>query len=83
MRDLQRYQTTAPSQASFDEVFRSANVFFDAIEPHVVAAQLFFLLRQGHLDLIEFIVSNFSSSGGGYDSSSSPIPVSSDLRDAT
>lgn len=60
MRDLQRYQTTAPSQASFDEVFRSANVFFDAIEPQVVAAQLFLLLRQRHLDLIEFIVSNFS-----------------------
>ena len=60
MRDLQRYQTTAPSQTSFDEVFRSANVFFDAIEPQVVAAQLFLLLRQRHLDLIEFIVSNFS-----------------------
>jgi len=60
MRDLQQYQTTAPSQASFDEVFRSSNVFFDAIEPHVVAAQLFLLLRQRQLDLIEFIVSNFS-----------------------
>lgn len=60
MRDLQEYQTTAPSQASFDEVFRSANVFFDAIEPKVVAAQLFLLLRQRQLDLIEFIVSNFS-----------------------
>ncbi|KAK5056559.1 hypothetical protein LTR84_012090 [Exophiala bonariae] len=60
MRDLQQYQTTAPSQTSFDEVFRSANVFFDAIEPKVIAAQLFLLLRQRQLDLIEFILSNFS-----------------------
>lgn len=60
MRDLQQYQTTAPSQASFDEVFRSANVFFDAIEPKVVAAQIFLLLRQRQLELIEFLVSNFS-----------------------
>ncbi|KIV91738.1 hypothetical protein PV10_06247 [Exophiala mesophila] len=60
MRDLQKYQTKAPSQSSFDEVFRSANVFFDATEPHFVASQLYTLLRNGDLDLVEFIVSNFS-----------------------
>lgn len=60
MQDLQRYQTTAPSQTSFDEVFRSANVFFDAIEPQSITNQLFRLLVQGDLDLIEFILSNFS-----------------------
>lgn len=60
MEDLQRYQTTAPSQASFDEVFRSANVFFDAIEPQLITNQLFRLLCQNNLDLIEFILSNFN-----------------------
>lgn len=60
MRDLQKYQTKAPSQSSFDEVFRSANVFFDATEPQFVASQLYTLLRNGDLDLVEFIVSNFS-----------------------
>lgn len=60
MRDLQRYQTTAPSQASFDEVFRSANVFFDAIEPQVITGELFRLLKKGDVHLIEFIISNFN-----------------------
>ncbi|KIW78364.1 hypothetical protein Z517_08199 [Fonsecaea pedrosoi CBS 271.37] len=60
MQDLQKYQTAAPSQSSFDEVFRSANVFFDAIEPQLITNQLFDLLVQGDLDLIEFIFSNFN-----------------------
>ncbi|EXJ89369.1 hypothetical protein A1O3_02436 [Capronia epimyces CBS 606.96] len=60
MQDLQRYQTTAPSQASFDEVFRSANVFFDAIEPQLLTSQLFQLLDQRELGLVEFIMSNFN-----------------------
>ncbi|KIV80176.1 hypothetical protein PV11_07696 [Exophiala sideris] len=60
IRDLQQYQTTAPSQASFDEVFRSANVFFDAIEPQVIGGQLFRLLKLRDLDLIEFIIANFN-----------------------
>ncbi|EXJ95313.1 hypothetical protein A1O1_00433 [Capronia coronata CBS 617.96] len=60
MQDLRRYQTSAPSQASFDEVFRSANVFFDAIEPQLITSQLFQLLEQRQLDVIEFIMANFS-----------------------
>lgn len=60
IRDLQKYQTTAPSQASFDEVFRSANVFFDAIEPQVIGGQLFRILKMKDLDLIEFIIANFN-----------------------
>lgn len=60
MQDLQRYQTSAPSQSSFDEVFRSANVFFDAIEPQVVTSQLFQLLVQDNFNLIEFILANFN-----------------------
>lgn len=60
MQDLRRYQTSAPSQASFDEVFRSANVFFDAIEPQLITSQLFQLLQQRELDLVEFIMANFS-----------------------
>lgn len=60
MQDLQRYQTTAPSQASFDEVFRSANGFFDAIEPQLVTSQLLQLLAKRDFNLIEFIMSNFN-----------------------
>ncbi|KIX05977.1 uncharacterized protein Z518_03951 [Rhinocladiella mackenziei CBS 650.93] len=60
MQNLQRYQTTAPSQASFDEVFRSANVFFDAIEPQLITSQLFRLLERRDLNLIDFILSNFN-----------------------
>ena len=60
MQDLQRYQTTAPSQTSFDEVFRSANVFFDAIEPQVITSQLLELLVQGEMDLIEFVLTSFN-----------------------
>ncbi|KIW96015.1 uncharacterized protein Z519_03081 [Cladophialophora bantiana CBS 173.52] len=60
MQDLQKYQTAAPSQSSFDEVFRSANVFFDAIEPQLITNQLLRLLMQGDLNLIEFIFSNFN-----------------------
>ncbi|KIX93391.1 uncharacterized protein Z520_10810 [Fonsecaea multimorphosa CBS 102226] len=60
MQDLQKYQTAAPSQSSFDEVFRSANVFFDAIEPQLITNQLFGLLVRGDLNLIEFIFSNFN-----------------------
>ena len=60
MQDLQTYQTTAPSQSSFDEVFRSANVFFDATEPQLITNQLLTLLEQGNLDLVEFILTNFN-----------------------
>ncbi|OCT53513.1 protein dopey [Cladophialophora carrionii] len=60
MQDLQRYQATAPSQSSFDEVYRSANVFFDAIEPQLITSQLFRLLVQGDLELLEFILANFN-----------------------
>ncbi|EHY58013.1 Protein dopey [Exophiala dermatitidis] len=60
MQDLRRYQTLAPSQASFDEVFRSANVFFDAIEPQLITSQLFQLLEMKQLDLLDFIMSNFN-----------------------
>jgi len=60
MTDFQSYQTAAPSQAAFDEVFRSANVFFDSIEPRMVASQLYFLLGRAEVSLVEFIISNFN-----------------------
>ncbi|KIW15580.1 hypothetical protein PV08_05628 [Exophiala spinifera] len=60
MQDLQQYQRSAPSQTSFDEVFRSANVFFDATEPQLVTSQLFRLLEKRDFELIEFIISNFN-----------------------
>jgi hypothetical protein len=59
-RDLRLYQANAPSQSAFDEVFRSANVFFESIEPRVIAHNIIKLFQGGHLDLIEFIAINFS-----------------------
>ena len=60
IQDLRKYQTNAPSQEAFDEVFRSANVFFDSVEPRAVAAHLLLLLKKGDYELVEFIAVNFS-----------------------
>ena len=60
IQDLRKYQTNAPSQEAFDEVFRSANVFFDSVEPRAIAAHLLLLLKKGDYELVEFITTNFS-----------------------
>ncbi|ETN39836.1 uncharacterized protein HMPREF1541_06062 [Cyphellophora europaea CBS 101466] len=60
LTDLRQYQIAAPTQDAFDEVFRSANVFFDSIEPRMLARNLLKLVQQSEFDLLKFIVLNFS-----------------------
>ena len=57
--DLKNYQTIAPSQDAFDEVFRSANVFFDSVDPRTLASNLLDLFKTAQLDLLEFVITNF------------------------
>ena len=60
IQDLRTYQTNAPSQEAFDEVFRSASVFFDSVEPRTMAHHLLSLLKQNKFELMEFVSINFS-----------------------
>ena len=60
IQDLRTYQSNAPSQEAFDEVFRSANVFFDSIEPRAITYHLLKLLEKDNLELVDFICGNFS-----------------------
>ena len=57
--DLKQYQTTAPTQEAFDEVFRSASMLFDSIDPRRLTKNLLNMLMHEHLGLVEFIVFNF------------------------
>ena len=58
--DLRVYQSLAPSQDAFDEVFRSANVFFDSIEPQLIARHLLQLYFAQRLELLEYILLNLN-----------------------
>ncbi|KAK5093536.1 hypothetical protein LTR24_004247 [Lithohypha guttulata] len=60
MKSLMLYQSTAPSQSAFDEVFRSANVFFDGIESATLFACMTELLLSREVELLAFIVANFN-----------------------
>ena len=67
-----RYQTTSPSRESFEEVLRSATVFFDGVESGLIWGEITKLLRsslandndtkyaESRLGLIFFIVTNFN-----------------------
>lgn len=67
-----RYQTTSPSRESFEEVLRSANVFFDGVESGLIWGEITKILRSSladkdnteyadsRLELILFIVTNFN-----------------------
>ncbi|RMZ88909.1 hypothetical protein DV736_g3873, partial [Chaetothyriales sp. CBS 134916] len=60
LTDLMMYQKGAPSQDAFDEVFRSANVLFDSIDPQMIARYLLDLFRSRKLDLLDFVLLNFA-----------------------
>lgn len=60
LKSLMAYQSTAPSQTAFDEVFRSANVFFDGIESATLFSCMSELLRSAQTELLAFIVANFN-----------------------
>ena len=48
------------SQDAFDEVFRSANVFFDAVESATIFTCITELVENGKAELAAFIVENFN-----------------------
>lgn len=68
-----RYQKTAPSKESFNEVLRSATVFFDGVESRLIWAEITKILLQtlqaesfslqdgqDRLDLVLFIITKFN-----------------------
>src|SRR5436190_717555 len=73
MRSVQQYKQLATSKTQFDNVFRSAGVFFDGVESNLIFSELLILI---HLDspsiklssnravedlkLVSFIISNFN-----------------------
>lgn len=59
MTSLMQYRSTAPTQSAFDDAFRSANVFFDAIESLTTFTCLADLLRQNELELLSFVIASF------------------------
>jgi len=60
LKSLMLYQATAPSQGAFDEVFRSANVFFDGVETATLFACMTELLQSSEIELLAFIVADFN-----------------------
>lgn len=69
MKNLQAYRQYAASSEDFDEVFRSANVFFDGVESTLIWSKMLTLLisdgkddQEAHhdLELASFIMGNFN-----------------------
>jgi len=69
IRSLRAFQQNATSQEDFDEVFRSANVFFDGVESTLIWAKMLNLVTSAtkkkeeillELDLARFIIANFN-----------------------
>lgn len=69
IRGLRRYRDSAISQQDFDEVFRSANVFFDGVESILIWSKMLALVIPigkakdrilSDLDLAAFVVANFN-----------------------
>ena len=71
MQSLKEYQSTASSEQDFEEVFRSANSFFDGVEGTIVWSEILDLLdpvstgkdTRNHLDLARFILDHFNVQG--------------------
>lgn len=69
IRSLHAYQQIATSREKFEEVFRSANVFFDGVESTLIWSKMLGLVladgkaKEGilrDLDLATFVISNFN-----------------------
>ena len=71
MRNVKDFEASSPSKEDFDEVFRSANMFFDGVESAVIWAEIFQLLDPYHdpekegvqlanAELVQFIISMFN-----------------------
>ncbi|KAF9879215.1 hypothetical protein CkaCkLH20_03448 [Colletotrichum karsti] len=73
VNSVRQYRDQSPSKADFNEVFRSASVFFDGVESGLIYGEIVSLLAQAigpgtladkerldKLDLVNFILSNFN-----------------------
>ncbi|GKT41980.1 protein dopey [Colletotrichum spaethianum] len=73
VNSVRQYKDQAPSKADFNEVFRSASVFFDGVESGLIYGEIVSLLAQAigpgtlsdkerldKLDLVNFILANFN-----------------------
>lgn len=60
MRNFMAYQSSAPTQDAFDEVYRSASAFFDGMESATLFECLSLLVKTNEINLITFIVANFN-----------------------
>lgn len=60
MRNFMAYQSSAPTQDAFDELYRSASAFFDGMESATLFSCLSSLVQLNEIDLIIFIVANFN-----------------------
>ncbi|TID04783.1 Protein dopey [Colletotrichum higginsianum] len=73
VNSVRQYRDQAPSKADFNEVFRSASVFFDGVESGLIYGEIVSLLAQAigpgtlsdkerldKLDLVNFILANFN-----------------------
>ena len=69
VRSLRRYRDNAMSQEDFEEVFRSANVFFDGVESILIWSKILALVVPTgkakedilpDLDLAAFVIANFN-----------------------
>lgn len=71
MRSVKDFEATSASHEAFDEVFRSANVFFDGVESILIWAEIYRLLKVQHAksddsdalavsELVLFIVTRFN-----------------------
>ena len=68
MRSVNEFASEADSAEKFNEVLRSANVFFDGVESSLIWSEILSLLQLGperahiltNLDLADFLLSNFN-----------------------
>ncbi|TEA16559.1 Protein dopey [Colletotrichum sidae] len=73
VNSVRQYRDQSPSKADFNEVFRSASVFFDGVESGLIYGEIVSLLAQAigpgnlsdkdrldKLDLVNFILANFN-----------------------
>ncbi|KAF6810329.1 cellular morphogenesis regulator [Colletotrichum sojae] len=73
VNSVRQYRDHSPSKADFNEVFRSASVFFDGVESGLIYGEIVSLLAQAigpgnlpdkdrldKLDLVNFILANFN-----------------------
>ena len=60
MEALIQYLAASPPSAEFEEVFRSANAFFDSVEAHVIWSQILKLAIEGNWAVVEFVLGRFN-----------------------